>query len=340
MRRVVFAAGWCLLTAVAMPIARAGQSGPSESERIYKQAVQSTTLILVPSEDRRFQKQGSGCLIDVERRLVLTACHVAGEGESATVFFPAYAKGEPIAERDYYRKGPGRGRAIPGTVIAADPLRDLSVIQLKSVPKGIPALKLATKLPPVGHDVHSIGNPGAAGGLWLYTPGKIRQAFETKWESGERGSREMHLYHAHVIMTDSPVNQGDSGGPLLNDNGEVIGVAHGYSVDAFRLASFIDVREVRDLLKSHGLLGPRSIVTAAPRPAPEAVPAAGSKPADAPVDAEKQALIKYHMAKDLADSGLSEKARARCEKILEEYPNTKAAAQAKKLLDKLNDPRK
>ena len=45
-------------------------------------------------------KDGSGTLVDKERRLVLTNYHVVQENPNAKVFFPVFRDGSPVAERD------------------------------------------------------------------------------------------------------------------------------------------------------------------------------------------------------------------------------------------------
>ena len=64
--------------------------------------------------------------------------------------------------------------------------------------------------------MHSIGNPGTSGALWVYTPGKVRQVYSKKWKA-KLDERNIHTFQAKVIETDSPTNPGDSGGPLVND---------------------------------------------------------------------------------------------------------------------------
>ena len=76
-----------------------------------------------------------------------------------------------------------------------------------------------------GQSVHSIGNPGGSGALWVYTPGKVRQVYAKNWKS-EVDGRTL-TFEADVIETDSPTNPGDSGGPLVNDKGELVGVTQG-----------------------------------------------------------------------------------------------------------------
>jgi hypothetical protein len=62
--------------------------------------------------------------------------------------------------------------------------------------------------------------------------------------------------------------------------------------------------------------------------------ASNSAPAAEPPDPEQAASAKLNLAKMLAKDGLEKKARVRYEEILQQYPKTKAAREARKLLDR------
>src|SRR5262249_43830818 len=53
--------------------------------------------------------------------------------------------------------------------------------------------------------------------------------------------------------TTSPTNPGDSGGPLVNDSVQLVGVTQGANTGARGVSLFIDVSEVRKILKEQGL---------------------------------------------------------------------------------------
>jgi len=62
---------------------------------------------------------------------------------------------------------------------------------------------------------------------------------------------------------------------------------------------------------------------------------ASDKPEDQAAKAERLAAAKLNLAKQLASDGLLDKARTRFQEIIDTYPKTKAAADARKLLEKL-----
>jgi S1-C subfamily serine protease len=302
------------------------------TERIYQRLLKSTVWVVVPrskdpSTNRLLVATGSGSLVDRARRLVLTNYHVVGkDGDNVLVAFPVHQNGKTVAvaERAFYQNLISKGGGIRGKVVAREPKCDLALIQLETVPEDARQLPLAHESASPGQDVHSVGNPGQSGALWVYTPGKVRQVYHHKWHTGS-GKDRLDL-EAKIVETQSPINRGDSGGPLVNNKGELVGVTQGHLLDAQQLSLFIDVSEVRDFLKGKKLL---------PASAKESRSlASNSEPK--PPDDERKAATRLQFAKTLALDGKLEKAKIYCEEILEAYPKTKAAEGAKELLDKLS----
>jgi hypothetical protein len=224
---------------------------------------------------------GSGSVVDRGRRLVLTNYHVVGDVKKVTVFFPVYgADKKAIPERNYYLDRAGK-LGIPGEVVEIDREADLALIRIDRVPEVVPALPLAASSPDPGQSVHSIGNPGKSGALWVYTPGKVRQVYSKKWKA-KLDERTVLTFEAKVVETDSPTNPGDSGGPLVNDKGELVGVTQGGAVDADSLSIFVDRSEVKRFLNRRSVQALRSSESSAPvepkdPPAPQRTEALKSK---------------------------------------------------------------
>lgn len=229
---------------------------------VYRQVVRSTAWIHSDRGGGR-TATGSGSLVDKGRRLVLTNYHVVGDVKRATVFFPDYgANKKVIPERDHYT-GRARQLGVPGEVVEVDKEGDLALVRIDRVPDGVPALELAADSPDPGQAVHSIGNPGRSGALWVYTPGKVRQVYAKKWKA-KLDERTVLEFRAKVIETDSPTNPGDSGGPLVNDKGELVGVTQGGALDAESLSLFVDLSEVKRLVNRRSVQALRSTDPAAP----------------------------------------------------------------------------
>ncbi len=308
------------------------QPKPKTGQEIYKDTLKATAWVVVP----RGQpvngvlkvSTGTGSLIDRAKRIVITNYHVVTDADKVFVFFPAFDRGKLVAEREYYQKLLPKGAGIQGTVIAKDMKRDLALIQLATLPDGVRVLPLAKASPSPGQRVHSIGNPGKSGALWVYTSGDVRQVYRKQWKAGEPG-RILEL-DAHVVETQSPTNKGDSGGPLVNDHGQLVAVTQGSAAEAQLLSLFIDVSEVKALLAAHKIKvsGGGTTVVVEDKPKPE-------KPAvvlSAEDKAEQEAARSLSLAKNLADSGKIESARARYQEIVKKYPKTQAAEEARKLL--------
>jgi S1-C subfamily serine protease len=235
-----------ILVALALPAIALPQATPIEGGvKVYQSVLKSTVWII--SQRPEGMVTGSGSLIDRRRQLVLTNYHVVGNVTQARVMFPAFRDGQVIAERDYYKEHI-RAQSIPGRVVARDKQADLSLIQIDRVPDGAQALPISGEGVSPGQTVHSLGNPGGSGALWVYTPGKVRQVYQKKW-AAKAGEDILH-FEARVIETDSPTNPGDSGGPLVNDKAELVGVTQGGATDANLLSTFVDVSEVKRFLAS------------------------------------------------------------------------------------------
>jgi len=247
---------WIIALVAIFSFAMASSRADNEAaSRVYRDVLKSSVWIY-SSRGNGKAATGSGSLVDARKNLVLTNYHVVGDNPRATVLFPSYQNGKLIAERDFYIEKLKRS-GIRGRVVARDKTRDLALIELESVPANAVALKLALDTVSPGQTVHSIGNPGGSGALWVYTPGKVRQVYHKKWKA--KVGDEVLSFEAEVIETDSATNPGDSGGPLVNDKGELVGVTEGGAIGARLLSTFVDGSEVRAFLVSKD-------VTALPAP--------------------------------------------------------------------------
>jgi tetratricopeptide (TPR) repeat protein len=208
--------------ALALMVLAAGitHARADEAEDVYTRTLHGAGLILTPTGS------GTGWVVDLERGLMVTNHHVVTSHDQVTVVFPEYGKtGRPVAERAFYVRNAPRWEA---EVIDADGPRDLALIRLRQrPPKGVTALKLAEQEPTPAQRVHSVGNPGASGALWIYSSGLVRQVYRKEWRYVDGPARV-----ARVIEMQSPINPGDSGGPVVNDTGEVVGVVSGKKTEA------------------------------------------------------------------------------------------------------------
>jgi hypothetical protein len=262
MRRTLLAlllAGWLAPAAFTQPKADPPKAEPVDAgASVYQKVVHSTVWVHSDRGGGRLAT-GTGTLVDKGRRLVLTNYHVVGDVKNATVFFPVFEGKKAISDRKYYLDRSGK-LGIPGQVIEIDKQADLVLIRVDRVPDGVPELPLAADSPDPGQAVHSIGNPGKSGALWVYTPGKVRQVYPKKWKA-KIDEKTTISFEAKVIETDSPTNPGDSGGPLVNDKGELVGVTQGGAIDAQSISIFVDLSEVKRLINRRSVQALRSDAT-------------------------------------------------------------------------------
>src|SRR5438045_2271268 len=108
-RTIAIGAVAFLLTGPTPPASAA--DAPSAGKSVYQSTLRSTVWIVVPQEVARRPgivayafASGSGSLIDVPNRLILTNYHVVRESATARIMFPVFSKGKLVQEREYYEK--------------------------------------------------------------------------------------------------------------------------------------------------------------------------------------------------------------------------------------------
>jgi serine protease Do len=213
------------------------------NEQVYQKVLPGTVWVMSP---RGFDKvsSGSGALVNLAKRWVITNYHVVEDQSEVVIFFPTEVDGQVANQRDYYLRNRDKV-GIRGRVIARDARRDLTVIELPRLPAAAKPVPLAKRSASPGQRIHSIGNPGLSPALWVYTAGTVRQVVADRWQA--RGNGRMFSFEAWVVLTQSAVNPGDSGGPVVNDAGELVGVVSGTGPGQ-QNSTCIDVREVKTVL--------------------------------------------------------------------------------------------
>jgi S1-C subfamily serine protease len=275
-------------------------SAPADDYRpggasIYARLLKSTAMIIRPEGDGRASR-GSGSLVHRGQRLVLTNYHVVGDASDVYVTFPLYENGKLITEsRQYMRQF--QEKFIKAKVVRVLKGQDLALVQLEKLPAGTPVVRLAPKSAQPGDAVHSIGNPGASDAAWLYTKGEVRQVSHKTWQA--RAGNDVLPFDAEVLETTSPTNPGDSGGPLVNERCQLVGVTQGADTRARNVSIFLDISEVRKILKEHGVTGETG--------GGESTPAGGTRTASVAELAKKlqsaDARVRADAAAQLAERG-------------------------------------
>ena len=143
-------------------------------------------------QTRKSAALGSGFIIE-ESGIVITNNHVIQNAEDILV--------RVDGDKEY-----------KATVVGADPLSDIAVLQIESKEKFIPVKFGDSDKARIGDWVIAIGNPFGLGGT--VTAGII---------SARNRSIGLSRYEDY-IQTDASINSGNSGGPLFDMNGDVIGI--------------------------------------------------------------------------------------------------------------------
>jgi HEAT repeat protein/S1-C subfamily serine protease len=244
----------------AAPMAEA----PSlQGDQIYKKLLRCTAWVTTTQNVKVGSAQGvggssgTGSLFDRQNKLILTNYHVIMHADKGklTVFFPEYKKGELLVDKpDYLDRMMLKGDGIPAWVEYQDQRRDLAVVKLGGeVPDGIQTIRFSKTSAKPGEKVHSLGNPGAASAMWVYTVGTVRSfPHHVKHMVGSsKDDKDAFELDATIVETTSPTNPGDSGGPLVNDRGELVAVTQSGVPGAQLVNNFVDISEVRHVLREY-----------------------------------------------------------------------------------------
>jgi S1-C subfamily serine protease len=330
---------WFLATAAvvvsSLAIPAADPKPPLSGKDIFQRVLKSAVWIARPiptGGGRVVISSGSGALIDATGRYVLTNYHVVGDSEVMAVFFPQYDGSKKlVAVKDHYVKQLLNNGGLMGKVVHREKRKDLAIIQLPSLPPGVSPLPLARESVGPGDSVHSIGNPGASGALWAYSPGSVKAVYPKRWQVLDR-DRVMQ-FEAQVVETTSPVNPGDSGGPMVNNNAELVAVTQGGVTAQGTISYFIDLSEVRKVLAEKRIrIQSPSVASATIEPKSDE----NSEKQSVVAEADKQEMLaqnKLNFAEQYRDR--PSRYKEKLQDVVKQFPDTKAAKQAKEILAKL-----
>jgi S1-C subfamily serine protease/tetratricopeptide (TPR) repeat protein len=217
------------------PVSQAIESGPARA------------TVWIRAGDRSV---GTGWVIDLERRLIVTARHVMADREQAEIFFQDNRDGRPILDRDQYlseradlRK---RGRLATGKLLAKNDNADLAILQAERLPADVPALSLSKRQAQIGDACSSIGHRHDSELLWNRTTGVIRQAGqlgEGYFWAGKRIGVGVPL-----LFLQLPIELGESGAAVLDESSRVIGVVSALANRTPGLTFAIDRSAIQKLL--------------------------------------------------------------------------------------------
>ena len=200
---------------------------------------------------------GSGWVVDVANRLVLTSSHVLAGATKVRVIFPVYQNGELVNDRSVYGRTSDlsqQGLVFGGRVLDADSRRDLAVVQMKDLPPTVGALTLADAEAAPSNALHALTDPGGAAQMWTLADGVVRQI------SGERVFLSDGQFLAtRVLLSSLPGQVRDRGGAVVNDDGKLVGVCCERLADTNAITRCIDWKAVQAYVQAaHGLVQPQT----------------------------------------------------------------------------------
>src|SRR5438477_3204947 len=124
-----------LLVLAALALARPAQA---DQVSVYQKTVPSTGFVVTTNKDKSLG-YGTCWVVDTEKRLVITNQHVVLGHDTCKVTFPRFSNGNVLTNSGLY----AQSDYIPGKVLARDSKRDLALVRLDRLPKGVKALVLA-----------------------------------------------------------------------------------------------------------------------------------------------------------------------------------------------------
>lgn len=228
-----------------------GSAQAGDPDEIFSNSLTGITYLANRMPDDSIV-EGSGVLVDKDRRLVVTSAHVTLGETELTVHFPARdLKGNLIADRSYYKNEYARlselGYSYVGRVIAENKLADLALIALPGIPANAVAIPFAssTEIDSLYREarLHILGNP-AGRDLWRWNQGSFISISHSDEKVGAFGG------DFEVISLYGAAYNGDSGGAVLTDEGKLLGIAQSIRGEGVIRTSAVAISEVNKLLKT------------------------------------------------------------------------------------------
>jgi S1-C subfamily serine protease len=227
------------------------QEVPAVGAAVYRDGLAS--LVVVQGPDA--QAHASGCVLDAGRRLVLTTAEVVDSKAPAEAFFPARQGGHVVAEPAFYKAQADllrkQGLRVKAKVLAADPRRNLALLEVASVPAEARPVRLADAVPAPGDSLHALGSPRRAAFWWAYASAVVRQRAHARLATFEMGP------DPEVLLLQAVLGDGEAGGPVLDDTGALVGIVSGKSAPQQQISYALAVSEVRAFLTENHALAAR-----------------------------------------------------------------------------------
>jgi S1-C subfamily serine protease len=195
----------------------------------------------------RGEGQGTGWVVNADKRLVVTNNHVVRNNQKVEIYFPMYTAGDELVTDWLQYLARRKEVAVECDVIDRDPVRDLAIVRYpnlppRALPEKVVALEFAKDPAEPPSRVYSVGNSGIKRDLlWSFAQGSVTN----------RGMQPVSGGRCLILETDAALNPGDSGGPVVNNHGRVVAVTRYILKEANKISGNIDVVEVQNYLAPH-----------------------------------------------------------------------------------------
>lgn len=182
-------------------------------------------------------------LIDREERLVLTT-HQATVGRiDIKVIFPVTEDGKALVHKAAWEEKAKSDLTARGSVLISDPERDLAILHLDGVPRGVPELKLAKASPAKDAPLRFLGAPANGNLAWAAASSVVRSVGPRQVTVGNDRKATNQMIELDAAGNDA---KGVPGGAVVNESNEVVGVVASASAQGAHMLC-TDVSEVRVL---------------------------------------------------------------------------------------------
>lgn len=224
------------------PAAPVAPSEPDENA-LYRQTLSGVAWVVTTRSAQEpalaAEFEGTAWVADDGLRLLVTNYHIVDAARVVRVHFPVQDRtGALVANRDWYEANQA---GVVARVVAANPLKDLAVIQVKHLPTGVKSLKLAGCAAKPGELAHCVGIAGPKQNLWVCSNGSVGGVFQLITDDGKFSGR--------VFESSIAAGPGASGSPVVNAAGEVWGVMFAKRGSSRPVTLIVDVVELKPLLE-------------------------------------------------------------------------------------------
>jgi len=211
------------------------------------------SVVWIVGENGVMVWEGSGAVIHVGKRLLLTNEHVVNNEKYLKILFPVRdPSGEVQSRKEDYKLMLKKGQYRRAKVLCKDTNRDLALLEVvEPLPADTLGLKIAPRPARPGQKLMSVGNPAASQALWAFSSGDLRsRVSQFQCHRLEQDDRIITKVMPLVMETTVPINSGDSGSPLVNEQCRIVGVNFGAKIIGNLMMYATDRDEVVNFLRN------------------------------------------------------------------------------------------